>query len=752
MDSTLQLLLLYLCFTAPQSPTPERMEQTQLILLFFHLCAIIGTDPLSDSDTNVPNSGVCQGKAKATYCDAATQTCNATADIATQVDDADITRDNDKMEDHGDADEVPKTTNTYIICKAPEMVTVGTEMSSSSEDLIEMATTTATESDTTEPETVDSMSETDTRSPSSVETQASSEDLTQMTTATTESDITENLTTDTSKSCSDSERHSANDFIQMATLTDSDSTEQEEIDFVSRKAQSLPKSSEKKPVARTLKKAAMPESSAIRRSKATLTQSLSLLNSDSWEKRITGLNTIAGLARECPDAVDSKLRETNLVLTQQVMNLRSVVCRAAVHTLGEMYTHLQSRMDRELEITAKALLQRASTANEFIRQDIDAALDCMVQHCSPGSVIKALLAGGQKHLSSVVRACTAQHLQSLLLRTGPDHALSDAKDITERILPAVVRLAQDPSQEARRNGRQMVRFLATHDKFDTMAKKYLTANNIRDLRGIAREEFPNKPSKKPLQDCGMKKSQANVRFCSQAEKEDYTSALKAKMRSTDFKTRLEAIDTLVSDCEQRPNLVLACKFPVFDAVVDRLQESNRKVNQHTLEALQKIVPLLKDGMGPVVNILVPAVVDNHLNSKIEDIHKAAVGALDSLLEHLGEVFPDCLKAPLGSVWNFIATQSCFSSVADNALLLDVLVTKSQVISGKAKGHLIQKLSVVVANVYTRKPQTVEKKVLPLLWKQLVSANDREQTTALCRALYVQMGQQLRESAATQPMG
>ncbi|KAG9343494.1 hypothetical protein JZ751_013660, partial [Albula glossodonta] len=680
-----------------------------------------GTDTSSDSDRNVKNSGVNQGKAKATYCDAATQTCNTTANIATQVDDTDIARENDITEDQGDTDETPETpqlwhpevtTATYVICKALEMMMAGAssndaEMSSSSVDSVEMATTTtSTESDATEPETMGSMSEMDISSPSGEETQALSEDSTHMSTPTnvTEQEwmdsMSENLTTDmseTSPSSTDCEWHSANDYIQTATLTDSDNTEQEEVDFPSKKAESLPKSSDKKRVARTLRKAAVPESSAIRLSKATLTQSLSLLSSDSWEKRITGLNTIAGLAQECPDAIDSKLRETNLALIQEVMNLRSVVCRAAVHTLGEMYTHLQSRMDHELEITAKALLQRASTANEFIRQDIDAALDCMVQHCTPSSVIKALLAGGQKHLSSVVRTCTAQHLLSLLLRTGPAHALSDAKDVTEHILPAVLRLAQDPSQEARRIGRQMVKFLATHNKFDEMTKKHLTANNVRELQGINRKEFNSMSCKKPLQDCGIKKSQANVRFYSQVEKEDYTNAMKAKMRSNDFRTRMEAIDTLVSDCEHRPNLVLACKFP----------------------ALQKIVPLLKDSMGPVVNILVPAVVDNHLNSKIEVIHNAAVGALDSLLEHL-----------------------------DNCLLLDLLCSKARVISGKAKGHLIQKLSVVVANMYTRKPQTVEKKVLPLLWKQLVSPNDREQTTALCSALYTQMGQQLRESAAT----
>ncbi|KAG9329913.1 hypothetical protein JZ751_028604, partial [Albula glossodonta] len=41
MEQTqLILLFFHLCTITPQSPTPERMEQTQLILLFFHLCAI----------------------------------------------------------------------------------------------------------------------------------------------------------------------------------------------------------------------------------------------------------------------------------------------------------------------------------------------------------------------------------------------------------------------------------------------------------------------------------------------------------------------------------------------------------------------------------------------------------------------------------------------------------------------------------------------------------------------------------------
>lgn len=75
-------------------------------------------------------------------------------------------------------------------------------------------------------------------------------------------------------------------------------------------------------------------------------------------------------------------------------NLRSSVSRVAVCTLGDLYTHLQKAMDQELDGTVKALLLKAGESNAFIRQDVDAALCYMVQHCTPTRGINALLSGG----------------------------------------------------------------------------------------------------------------------------------------------------------------------------------------------------------------------------------------------------------------------------------------------------------------------------------------------------------------------
>lgn len=46
--------------------------------------------------------------------------------------------------------------------------------------------------------------------------------------------------------------------------------------------------------------------------------------------------------------------------------------------------------------------------------------------------------------------------------------------------------------------------------------------------------------------------------------------------------------------------------------------------------------MLKDNLAQVVYILVPAIVDNHLNSKNNAIYSAAIGAIDELIQNLGE--------------------------------------------------------------------------------------------------------------------
>ncbi|XP_070835057.1 TOG array regulator of axonemal microtubules protein 1 isoform X2 [Chaetodon trifascialis] len=493
-----------------------------------------------------------------------------------------------------------------------------------------------------------------------------------------------------------------------------------------------------------------------------LTQSFNLLSSEDWEKKIEGLTLLRSLAQYHSDTLQGRLHDVCLSLIQEVKNLRSGVSRVAVCTLGDLYTHLQKAMDQELEGTVKALLQKAGESNAFIRQDVDAALDCMVQHCTPTRSISALLSGGLSHLNAVVRKCTAQHLANLVDKVGAVRLLSGGKDLTDRILPAVTKLAQDSSQEARYFGRRMLLSLSSHPDFDKILERYIPPKDlptVRDtvftlkMKGLGempqdtqsargRRSLPGSGTvrassltREPLNQTNRESnSHYSCRSQTQsiADKTEYIKRISGLLGSKDFRERIKGIDQLAADCQHNPNMVINSIFPVFDAFRARLQESNSKVNLYALESLQKIIHLLKDNLSQVVNILVPAIVDNHLNSKNNAIYSAAIGAINALILNL-----------------------------DNILLLQPFCTKAQFLNGKAKVDLIEKVADLVTELYPRKPQMVEQKVLPLLWHLLGTSTHsgtihgrggsvRGATANLCQALYIQMGPSLIECAASQP--
>uniref|UniRef100_A0A8C5F427 TOG domain-containing protein n=1 Tax=Gadus morhua TaxID=8049 RepID=A0A8C5F427_GADMO len=396
-------------------------------------------------------------------------------------------------------------------------------------------------------------------------------------------------------------------------------------------------------------------------------------------------------------------------------------------------------MDKEVDTTARALLHKAAESNAFIREEVDAALGHMVRHCTPARCINAFLDGGLSHLSAAVRKCAAQHLADLLERVGVARLLSGGKDVTDRILPAVVKLALDSSPEPRSFGRRMLLFLSSHRDFDSLLEKNIPTKDLSAARkavsGLKAKGLGETPASLPGSGTARASTlQRNKYVCSfmtlyfvvpsrepnskysskpqgpiMEDKFEYIRQLTALLESKDFRERIKGLDQLVADCQHNPSMV-------FDLFRDRLLESNRKVNLYALEALQGMVRLLKDNLSGVLNHLVPAIVDNHLNSKNRAVYSAATGALY------------------------------------NSLLLEPFCFKARVLSGQAKVDLIEKVAELVTELYPRRPQLVEQKALPLLWGLLgpSSGSVHRATTSLCRALHHQMGPGLRQSAASQP--
>lgn len=103
-----------------------------------------------------------------------------------------------------------------------------------------------------------------------------------------------------------------------------------------------------------------------------------------WRGKVKG--------RSC---VRPRILDTPL-LCDQVKNLRSVVSRAAVVCLGDLFNYLKKSMDHELDSTVRVLLHKAGESNTFIREDVDKALKAMVNNVTPARALLALVNGGQR--------------------------------------------------------------------------------------------------------------------------------------------------------------------------------------------------------------------------------------------------------------------------------------------------------------------------------------------------------------------
>uniref|UniRef100_A0A2K5IR81 TOG domain-containing protein n=1 Tax=Colobus angolensis palliatus TaxID=336983 RepID=A0A2K5IR81_COLAP len=467
-----------------------------------------------------------------------------------------------------------------------------------------------------------------------------------------------------------------------------------------------------------------------------LTEALRLLADEDWEKKIEGLNFIRCLAAFHSEILNTKLHETNFSVVQEVKNLRSGVSRAAVVCLSDLFTYLKKNMDQELDTTVKVLLQKAGESNTFIREDVDKALRAMVNNVTPARAVVSLINGGQSHLHIAVRRCTAQHLSDVLEFMEPERILSATKDMAERILPAAAKFAQDSSQETRYYGRKMLFFMMCHPNFEKMLEKYVPSkdlpyikDSVRNLQKKGLGDIPlDTPSAKGRRShtgsVGNTRSSSVSRDAfNLAEREvtevrevtrksvprnslesaEYLKVITGLLNAKDFRDRINGIKQLLSDTENNQDLVVGNIVKIFDAFKSRLHDSNSKVNLVALETMHKMIPLLRDHLSPIINMLIPAIVDNNLNSKNPGIYAAATNVVQALSQHVD----------------------------------------------------------IVMELYQRKPHATEQKVLVVLWHLLgnmtnsgslpgAGGNIRTATAKLSKALFAQMGQNLLNQAASQP--
>uniref|UniRef100_A0A8C7EIE6 TOG array regulator of axonemal microtubules protein 1 n=1 Tax=Neovison vison TaxID=452646 RepID=A0A8C7EIE6_NEOVI len=443
-----------------------------------------------------------------------------------------------------------------------------------------------------------------------------------------------------------------------------------------------------------------------------LTEALRLLADEDWEKKIEGLNFIRCLAAFHSEILNTKLHETNFAVVQEVKNLRSGVSRAAVVCLSDLFTYLKKNMDQELDSTVKVLLHKAGESNTFIREDVDKALRAMVSNVTPARAVVSLINGGQRYYGRKMLFLMMCHpnFDKMLEKYIPSKDLpyikESVKSLRQKGLGEIP--LDTPSAKGRRSHTGTVgnarSSSVSRDAFDSAERE------VTEIRDITRKSIPR----------------------NSLESAEYIKVITSLLNAKDFRDRINGIKQLLSDTENNQELVVGNIVKIFDAFKSRLHDSNSKVNLVALETMHKMIPLLRDNLSPIINMLIPAIVDNNLNSKNPGIYAAATNVVQALSQHV-----------------------------DNYLLLQPFCTKAQFLNGKAKQDMTEKLADIVMELYQRKPHATEQKVLGVLWHLLgnmtnsgslpgAGGNIRTATAKLSKALFAQMGQNLLNQAVSQP--
>ncbi|KAH0622632.1 hypothetical protein JD844_025104 [Phrynosoma platyrhinos] len=507
-----------------------------------------------------------------------------------------------------------------------------------------------------------------------------------------------------------------------------------------------------------------------------LVDALKWLNSNDWHLKEKGLFSIRCLATCHSEVLQCRLHDVSLAAMKEVGNLRSKVSRFAIGTLGELFKAMRKHMDQEVEEISRVLLQKAGDSSEFIQKAAVQTLGIMARSVTPSRAMAAFMANGVNHRNPLIRKCAAEHLLAVVEQIGAEKLLSGNRESIEALVQTLVKLAQDRNQETRFYGRKMLHMLMSHAKFDGYLKQCLPSHDLQDVMTTIKQKgtedqisqtFSAK-SHRGSKNSGLATSldslPSNEGVPANSFHEEHKDSFILNTRSTsialpqpmarrsslrsievmeqlkelnmllmakEFQTRMKGITLLMEYCENNPQLVSTNIVQIFDAFTLRLQDSNKKVNQYALESIVSMIPILKDGLNPVLVSVVTVVTDN-LNSKNSGIYSAAAKVLDTMITHL-----------------------------DNLFLLQTFASRVRFISGQALQDITDRLSVLVVLAYPRKAQTVERHVLPVLWYFLnnmigngilsgKSGNVRTVVSKLAKSLFKQVGPKLLEYASSQP--
>ncbi|XP_076311617.1 TOG array regulator of axonemal microtubules protein 1-like [Tachypleus tridentatus] len=208
------------------------------------------------------------------------------------------------------------------------------------------------------------------------------------------------------------------------------------------------------------------------------------ISDENWTKEVEAMKNLDYLASFHSSMVHCHLHSVVLAVIREIQNLRTSVARVAIATLANLFVHLKRQMETDLNLIIKSLLHKYGENVGFIREDIEKALDSIMENVSQQKVALAVIGVGSNHRNAAIRKLAAEVLSKAVDEIGPGRLISYHKDVAEQICFAAAEFLVDATPLARYFGRKIYESLMSQPQFYKMLQKCLPFSTLKNIESI----------------------------------------------------------------------------------------------------------------------------------------------------------------------------------------------------------------------------------------------------------------------------
>jgi len=373
----------------------------------------------------------------------------------------------------------------------------------------------------------------------------------------------------------------------------------------------------------------LPRQRSTNQLKNQLTQALEVLPDSKahWETTIENLHNIRDIARDNSKLVQPRAVELTNLIIHHCNNIRSRISGAAIDVLSDVFNSLRLILVPCIEPAIKALMSESGKENVFIREKCEKCFQSILEVMCDSNQISAIqklistLFAHTKSKNSTCRVLAAQCLEQAVLLAKPDRCLSDTRDITDKIMSAMINAVNDSAGDARYFGRRIVNHLAENEAFERRCKQYLNGEDIKRINAIKAEGLQSLQSKSIT-----KLKVARSTFSQNSPKKSVSNRshqtmpglkeeLNAASKSTSVRDKVKSLELMKQCIKERGSLgnEMANGCDILCSMIKSAATANHRA---AIEATDLFIPLIKDERVLVTNLL-KVLVEKISSSKVD---------------------------------------------------------------------------------------------------------------------------------------